>query len=262
MNDPRSHGPTPECLSALAIDEWNAQDTPEELRADREAHLEECTQCAARVAAAAAEAEAFLQTAPSLDALVAAGAVGDASAPSAGAGTGAGGAKLLSFPRVAAMVGSGLAVAAGVMLLLRPADPAGSTRIKGGERLGVYVKRGDRVLRAADGDVVHPGDTLRFTYSADGPCHLSIWGADGHSLQQYHPAAGGAGSAAVPAGREQPLDFGVELDGSIGTETFYGVFCNTKMTSGALREGLAATPATVPDGCVLDVLSLKKGAAP
>src|SRR6185369_8325659 len=65
-----------------------------------------------------------------------------------------------------------LAAAAAVWIVWAQAkrDPASSTddghRSKGGARLGIFVKSGDRVRAGADGEVVAPGDTLRFAVTA------------------------------------------------------------------------------------------------
>ncbi|MDD9942686.1 MAG: hypothetical protein OXU20_16715 [Myxococcales bacterium] len=258
MSTSSDPGPTPACLSALAIDEWNAGETPSAMRAAHAAHIEDCAHCAARLAAATAEAEAFLQDAPTLAALreglarptPRGGAPGDHHA-----------ATVRRLPRIAAVTTAGLALAAAVMLMVRPRLPEDGTRTKGSARLGVYVKRDGRVKRAANGDVVHPGDTLRFTYTSQAPRHLSVWGDDGQGLTRYHPAPGAEVAQAEP-GRDVPLDFGIELDGALGTEVFYGVFCQPRVTADAIRAALERTPPSPPRDCLLDVIRLPKEPAP
>ena len=66
---------------------------------------------------------------------------------------------------------------------------------------------------------VYPGDLLRFTYSNAAPAYLALLGRDRRSASVYFPAADQA--ERVAAGRDQALDFSLELDGELGEERLY-----------------------------------------
>lgn len=137
--------------------------------------------------------------------------------------------------RVAAWLAGLAAAAAAAALALAMLLPSGGpptdgvghgTRIKGGFALGAFLKRGTTVERARSGQVFHPGDALRFSYTAQGKGgHLALVGVDAKQVVTlYHPAKAGP-AASVPAGVGQPLAGSTILDETLGPETVVGVLC-------------------------------------
>ena len=60
-----------------------------------------------------------------------------------------------------AAAGLGLALAASLLLVLRP-PPAAERSKGGGIGLTMFVQHGNEVRRAAPGEIVSPGDAVRF----------------------------------------------------------------------------------------------------
>lgn len=260
MTETYPHGPTPDCLSPLEIDEHSVDDETEQARKAHAAHLEQCVHCKARVEAAARQAEVFLQRLPDRVALEAHVKERRQAEPPAG--------RVIAGPwkplrRAMPVLAGGLAVAAAVLLMVDTGgqDPGAGVRTKGAARLGVYIEHGGHVRKGKVDDVVHPGDTLRFTYTSNLDRYLAVWGNDGTGLELYHPQ-GGARAVPAPRGKDVALSFGVELDDHLGQETYYGVFCAEALATSAMRSGLDAEPPEAPAGCAVDVLRLRKQAAP
>ena len=243
------------CMSQLAIDEWNTGDDSADAHREHAEHLANCDRCRQRVADSAAQSEAFLRWAPKLEVLakVAAGAPAAESTRTA---------TVSRFPRRALAVATSLAVAAAALLIARPSTDVPGTRTKGSARLGVYIQRDGHVRRGGTGDSVRPGDTLRFVYTSSAAYHLAVFGDDGRGLTQYHPAAGEQ-AVRASVGSDVALDFGVELDDSLGTETFYAVFCSGAVSTKAIAAALSREhPRALPTGCFVDSLQLRKEAMP
>jgi hypothetical protein len=239
----------PECISDLVLDAWYAEElTPSELQRVQ-AHVASCATCAERQRSMFAEHQRFLETAPDLSAQ----------------------AKLVartkrrsSLRRALPVVASIVALAASVMLMVwKPNEPTTQqTRTKGESHLGVYIKRGDRVLRGNGRDTVQPGDLLRFTYSTPHPGYLTILGLDEHAATRYFPAEPNA--APIGAGMDMPLDFAVQLDEQLGTETIHALWCPASYAIEPIRKALAERRelARPSEACTVSVLSLRKVARP
>src|SRR6186713_930320 len=221
------------CISDLGFDRWRAGELEQPEVARLEAHLETCSRCQRRHEALNSEARAFLERYPSLEALAASSGRG-------ARGTSASQVVDLKTRRMRlwtlGSMAAGVLAAAAFFLLVKPLPPpdlpappeTGETgvRLKGGSRLGFFVKRGSQVLVGIDGQVVHPGDQLRFTVSTNAAEQLAILSLDGAGVASvYFP--GGAESAPIGRGRNQPLESSVELDSALGRERLWAVFCKT-----------------------------------
>jgi len=140
-----------------------------------------------------------------------------------------------------------LASAAAVVLVLHRAPD--ETRTKGGPRLGLVIVRGEVMLRARAGDRVHPGDTLSYLVATAAPAHVAVVGRDAAGrISTYVPLE------QVPAGRDIQLTVATVLDGTLGVEQLYGVFCAAPIAEPALR----ATPDRAPPGCIVDRIDIEK----
>ena len=147
--------------------------------------------------------------------------------------------------RHATAAGLGIAVAASLVLVLRPPGE----RVKGpGFALQMYVEHGGEVRRAGPGETVAPGDAVRFAVTAPAKAYVAVLSLDprGHG-SVYFPL--GARAALVEAGAEVALPLGTRLDGTVGVERIVGLFCSSPVELEPLRVQLERGGASVPEGC-------------
>jgi hypothetical protein len=234
-------------ISDLKFDQWRAGELSADQIGSLEQHLADCDRCRGRCGELEAQARAFLDKYPRWDARPR----GARPAPA----------------RFRVVMGAwsaaiGLA-AAGLLLWLGrtlpdAGDDVGSTRVKGGHRIGFFVKHGDHVTPGADGQVVHPGDALRFTVSLTNPSHFAILSLDGTGVASiYYPT--GTDSEALGVVREMPLDSSVTLDDTLGKEQLLGVFCEEAFELEPLRSALEQG-GRLPElsRCTVDSLTIVK----
>ena len=229
----------PECLSDLRIDRMLGGDLDGgEIERARE-HVAGCRACAARVAAFEA---AQIATPPDLEALR---RIAAAPPPAR-----------RSWRGLWPSLGVALAVGASALIVaVRPRAPGSgeTTRIKGGARVGFFVKHGDAVRRGRPGEPVSPGDLVRFVVSTPRPAHLAIVGVDAHGTPSvYFPVAGVADSVAT--GTEVELPRATLLDDTLGPETIAAFFCERPVDLSAVR----SLPQSAPPGCSIDRLDWVK----
>ncbi|WP_433929427.1 DUF4384 domain-containing protein [Sorangium cellulosum] len=242
------------CLSELKLDELMAGQLDAAAAQEASAHVAGCSRCSARLSEMEAARASFAASAPPLRL--------DRGAP-------AGRSVAEARPRrrwLAPAAASALAAAAAALLFFRfNAAPGGADaeipgeRIKGAERLGFYVKRGEQVLPGGAGERLLPGDALQFTTTSAEARYLAILSVDGASqVSVYYPS--GPLAARIEPGREAPLPQSTVLDATLGTERIYGVFCAEAIAVEPLRAALAANPdaLSVPPGCDVDMLTAEK----
>lgn len=259
------------CISDLEFDEWRALELEPGAVQALTQHLEGCSRCRGRHALLEAQANAFLERFPKLELP---GAISTSSGPGrvqsirAGAANSHAPVSGKAWRRAWTLASglAGLAAAALAFLLLRPVEPVATgetgTRIKGSARFGFFVKRGDRVWSGGDGEVVHPGDQLRFTLTTVRPSHTAILSLDGAGVASvYHPS--GTRSQHLGVVRDRALDQSIELDGALGPERLWAVFCDQPFELEPLRAQLETDrELDAPPGCTLDRLSLTKRSSP
>jgi hypothetical protein len=251
------------CATDLVFDQWFGGEHTKERVSQLQAHLQTCTRCRLRGELIERERVAFLTKAPTMAAN--ASIVRQAAARRAPARA--------SFARsswysVAALAGLTLiAVVVGVLPAVRSRmpEPDGERR-KGGFQVGFFVKRGGEVRRGASGEVVYPGDLLRFTYSSEHPMYLALLGRDAHDASVYFPLSGpgpAAEAARVAPGSEQALDFSLELDAQLGTERLFAVSCPTPFALRPLQQALLHAGELKPGAdCRVEQIALQKQAPP
>lgn len=254
------------CISDLTFDEWRAGELGSSEVERVEAHLAGCERCRQRDDRLRAEAEDFLTRYPEL---VVPGSPDDSRASArAAAGEPPGAASVARrgsrARRWAWASATAVAAAAGFFLMLRAGTGTTDrgTRIKGGSHIGFFVSSGGSVRPGRDGQVVHPGDRLRFTVTTARPVHVAILSLDGAGVASiYYPT--GAQSEHVGIVRDHALESSVELDGTLGDERIWGVFCDAPFEIEPLRTRLERhrdLPAS--SGCTSDPLGLVKKPAP
>ena len=261
----------PSCVSDLRFDRWYAEELEAPESRALEAHLRDCVRCQQRNQELRVQAEAFLQRYPLP---IGIGSGGRVVVPSGG-----------KPPRLSrwvfAWMSGALALATAVVWLVvlpkrdgafsrqvaesisraETSDEASSaTRLKGGARLGFFVKRDGRVIRGHDGFTVHPGDRLRFSVTTLEPRHVAILSRDGKGVvSECYP--GGGRSRKLAVSHDELLDSSVELDDTLGNERIIAVFCDEPFEVAPLAARLGRD-GTLDAGvhCSLDSLEIRKTA--
>jgi hypothetical protein len=239
--------PSDRCLSNLAIDRLLVGEIEDGGRTSALEHMASCSRCGARYRQLEAERSEFSAASPPFS---------PPAAPPAPA----------RRPRVRAVAlgaAGALATAAMVLVLCRPVPPSSPVdhvRAKGGIRLGFYLKRGERVIEGRSGDSTHPGDAVRFTYTAFTPGYLMVVSRDGSGhVSAYYPDAGEA--APVGAAEGELLPGSIILDDVLGREVVYGILCAAPVPVARAVEAVersADDPSLSIAGCTTDRLILEK----
>jgi hypothetical protein len=239
--------PEPGCLSDFQLDAWVAGDATPEQRLQIEPHLTACSHCQVRLAALEGNARIFAAEAPPLRLSER---------------------KLGRTRRSVAMGLATVLAAAAVVLIARPGRERDGVevfgiRTKGKHGIGFFVKRGEAVRRGSPGQIVHPGDELLFTYSTLVPAHLAVLSRDeqGH-VTVFYPVGERTGMVAPAV--DEPVPLATRLDGVLGTEAIFGVFCGDQVATAALRAAVAETPERTqfPAGCSSVHFTLEKRPLP
>ena len=233
------------------FDAWHAG----ELEPDRERaaleHLANCQHCSARREHLGRERARFLDRAPKF-------------VPSAQP------APTSSVKqRRSAWLGGALALAAVLALtlgkLVRNPDVSegGGTRSKGPAHLSFFVSRGGQVFEGLPGQAVAPGDQLRFAVTSSKKAYVAVFSLDAAgTASTYHPTTG-ATATGMTASSQHALDSAVELDGVLGKELLFGVFCDAPFPVEPLRRELETKrDLTAPPACTIDRLDLSKERLP
>jgi len=227
MNTSLANATWPACLSALRLDRWMAGELRPAEAEEVRAHLAACARCTSAAGSLAAARDGLalppLRIAP---------------APAR---------RAVRLRGVAALAG-GLAAAAGLLLVLRP-DATGERTKGAGVGLGLYVLHGDAVRQARPGEVIAPGDAVRFAVTTPEPAYVAVLSLDPAGRASiYFPE--GPRAAPVPAGRDVPLPLATRLDATVGEERVVGLFCDHPAELEPLRAGLEAGAGdAVPEGC-------------
>jgi hypothetical protein len=152
-----------------------------------------------------------------------------------------------------------LAVAAGILVLVRPAPPApsdstGQTRLKGGDiGLEVLVHRSGQRAEPLLPDVpLHPGDVLGFRVRSQRGGYLAIVSIDGAGkVSSYVPAPGVPVPHVAPG--EQALEGAVKLDGVLGRETLFAVICGERSDAARAMASAEAAASALAQVVALDL---------
>jgi hypothetical protein len=152
-----------------------------------------------------------------------------------------------------------LTIAAGLALWARghvgspTAYDSARERAKGGAHVAIFVQHAGAVRRASEGERVQPGDAIEFAYSSDRSGYLAVVSLDGaRHATAYYEHRGGA--VRIEPAREAPVDQTTVLDGTLGDESVYAVFCDHPFEAGPIERALEAQADRFPTliGCVVD----------
>jgi len=147
--------------------------------------------------------------------------------------------------RGTAAAGVLLAAAASVLLLARgPGE-----RVKGPAfALRMYVEHGGEVRPAMPGEVVAPGDAVRFAVTTPAKAYVAVLSLDPAGRGSVYFPLGGRAVAVEPGG-EVALPLGTRLDATVGVERIVGLFCSFPVELEPLRVQLERGGPLAPDGC-------------
>ncbi len=241
------------CPSALRLERYVAGELGAADRATIEAHEKTCPHCSADIASAREGFAAWpeLDAAKSFDDVVARAQKS----------------KSARRWRAALIAAGPLAVAALLVLVLRPPTDEGHSPAPSPASVGVRTK-GQTVLRVfrqtpsgseelTSGADVYAGQKLRFVVDLPSDGSIAIVGVEASArLYTAWPLAG-AGSPLLDAGSSQELPGAIALDASRGRETLYLVHCPGASESPRCRENPAGPP-LCGAGCSLSPFVLEK----
>ena len=245
------------CVSDLRFDRLLADELDADAARAVRDHLASCAHCAARFAAIEAARAAFTATALPLQARVV-----DLRTRRRN-------------PIWRASTAGALAAAAALVVWSRAQAPAidppndganvvsSGIRTKGAARLGLYVERRGTVIRAQEGDTVHPEDRIQFTVTSAEGGFVAVIGVDGaKAATVYYPS--GPRAEAFGPGADVALSTSTRLDATLGPEIDYGLFCATPIDLEPVRLAFAARPEDppIPAGCRVDRVRLVKVKSP
>jgi hypothetical protein len=220
------------CVSDLEIDRRLLAELSEAELARLESHASICAVCAARIAEMSADREAFarppLRLVPSI-------------APRRG--------RWLEHAAVAAAILFCVFTSATLLRLLGTV-----TRTKGpGVSFGFYVESKGEVRRGFDGEIVRPGDRVRFIYSTRAPRQLTVISVDARGLVAVEYAQ----HRAHP-GKDVPFPDAIALDDTPGREDVFALFCERSIDVHPLIAQLERERGlTSPPGCTLQRVALE-----
>lgn len=236
------------CPSDLRLDALLSEELEGDARREVEAHVRSCVRCTAHHAQLSAARERFLSSHPSFHPPV------PSTRPARSRVLRVGGGAAVALAVAAAWV---------LSVSLPRARPGETTQLKGaGAALSFHVLSSDgRVRPGAPGEILHPGDRVRFSVALDRPAHLTLLSLDaaGH-VSIYHPTTSQAEARA--ASPLTPLDSAVELDSTLGDETVLALFCDAPHNVDSLQRALTLQGErfVAPSDCRIERLSWRKEA--
>jgi hypothetical protein len=225
----------------LRLDRWLSGELSPSEEGELMVHIAGCSRCAAAAGALRASREEGLPPLAALESVRSAKAAQDVPRPRRRRWRG---------PVFAA--GLAGALAAGVLLVVRPAPvPEPGIGIKGsGVAVTMYVQHDGEVRRSVPDEVVVPGDAIRFAVTTPVRSYVGVLSLDakGHA-SVYFPL--GPRAQPIGPGVEEPLPIGTRLDGTVGAERIWALFCSSPVELGPLRAQLEGgwESVSIPDGC-------------
>lgn len=137
-------------------------------------------------------------------------------------------------------------------------EPLETVRLKGGLKLEVVRKRGERAEKVVSGSAFHAGDSLRFVISLPSAGQVNVVGVEAEGdLYVAWPLPDQDVATKRPAGDAQALPGAVELDDSKGEEMLYLVHCPEAVSPTCTSAG-EGKPPRCQDGCALTPFLIRK----
>lgn len=164
---------------------------------------------------------------------------------------------------------AGIAMAtAAVMFIAQPLqeDPGKERRKGAGVRLGFWVKHGDAVRVGDDREVVHPGDSIRFSVTTDAPSYVTVLSLDAEGTASvYFPNPGDFDEPqSIDPGNQVALPIATRLDNVVGEEQVIGIFCKKPVDPTVLQQKLTEEGLgfSLPSSCDAELITFDKRARP
>jgi hypothetical protein len=150
-----------------------------------------------------------------------------------------------------------------VVVVRRPWADIGGIRVKDNARIGYFLTHGATTSAGHEGDVVRPGDAVRFVYEASAASYLVILAAGaGGRVQVLYPD--GPHAAHAPRGHDVALPRSTVLDDITGHERVVALFCAQPIEIEPVRRAWQATSGVgeppIPPGCHADFTGWEKRA--
>jgi hypothetical protein len=251
-----------ECLSDLQLDVLLAEEFAGVDEDQCRAHLAGCTRCSARLAELERGRAAFEQMGLRLE--VSGSPAEPAKRPRL-RWLGAAGAIAAALGLVVAGSTAGLGVdgsragAGGPQARGEGRGVSGGVRSKGSPLLDLFIRHEGRVREAGDRELVHAGDQLQFAYSSAMAGHVAVLSRDGAGVVSVYVPSGAAVMAPAPPGERQLLPESTILDGTLGHEDLYALFCPSGLELGPLARTLRERGALeAPEACSMRHIELDK----
>jgi hypothetical protein len=141
-----------------------------------------------------------------------------------------------------------------------PASPGG-VRSKGSPLLDLFIRHEGRVREAADREPVHADDQLQFAYSSATAGYVAVLSRDGAGVVSVYVPSDAAVMAPAPAGERRLLSESTILDGALGHEDVYALFCRSGLELAPLARTLREQGALeAPEACSVRHIELEKRA--
>ncbi len=249
-----------DCASDLSLDRLVAGELDEVAAARLRAHAEGCARCRERLHGIERERDVFVRDAKSVPK-----PPPTSRGPSAFVLAGGLGVALAAAAAIVLVAKSGIVSSvlpdAGALIAPQPEPPRDTVRPKGDVAIGFFRQRDGVVTPGGEGDVVRPGDALRFTYSVDREQYLAIVSVDGAGIVSvYFPE--GETAQRVAAAHDEALPLATELDATLGPEHVRAFFCDEAYPPGLLAARVEADPEApnVPADCAVAELAFEKRA--
>jgi hypothetical protein len=217
------------CTSALRLERWTHGELSSPEADSLQAHVAGCRDCTEALRALQAGHQEEL---PAMRTRASAEATAPAQARTRWPRL------LRSWPLAAAGLGAALAAGLLVVLRLPPGTGAPGTSLKGpGVGLSMFVQHGGSVRRAEEGEVVAPGDAVRFAVTSPVKAYVAVLSVDPQGRASvYFPL--GPRAEPVEPGVESPLPLGTRLDGTVGEERIWALLCPEPIALEPLRAQL------------------------
>jgi hypothetical protein len=119
--------------------------------------------------------------------------------------------------------------------------------VKGGAALRIFVHRGERVWKAAEGEALAPRDQVRFQVESGGLPYLLVVSIDGAGKPSVYYPYGGRQSGPVALQEEVVLPDSIVLDAASGPERLYALFSREPLQAEAVKAALLKVGAGGPD---------------
>jgi hypothetical protein len=150
-----------------------------------------------------------------------------------------------------------------------PSERAGETarlggvRLKGRPQLALFIGHEGHTREAGDVEPVYADDQLQFAYSSADAGYVAVLSRDGAGLVSVYVPSEARVAWPAPAGERRLLPESTILDGTLGREQLYALFCGGELELAPLAETLRERGTLeAPENCSMRRIELDKRARP